>query len=398
MIELKNITFDHCLKCSVCNLYCPVAKASSLYPGPKQSGPDTERLRIKDPDLVDESLVYCNNCKRCEIACPSEVKIADIILRAKARLIGPRLRPRDYLMSQTDLAGSLGTVFAPLINQICSSAWFRNDVQPHFGFPNTVRFPAYAQGTFARSFKKQAATQEKYPHQVIYFHGCYVNYFDHELGWMVVKVLNSFDIGVRITREKCCGVPLIANGYLNQARQQADHNITVLSQALQSDAASIVSASSTCAWALRHEYPNILEVDNSAIADRVEYITRFINQCWEQNNGLTLNPLPLTVAYHAPCHLIRQGGVLDTMEMLRRIPGLKIKTINADCCGLSGTYGFKKELGEIAQTVGQNLFRALDKIQPDLVITDCETCRWQIEMNTPFRVLHPVTLLASALP
>ena len=32
-----------------------------------------------------------------------------------------------------------------------------------------------------------------------------------------------------------------------------------------------------------------------------------------------------------------------------------------------------------------------------LVITDCETCKWQIEMSTAFRCEHPIHLLAQAL-
>lgn len=42
-----NTTFDQCIKCTVCTVYCPVAKANPQYPGPKQSGPDGERLRLK---------------------------------------------------------------------------------------------------------------------------------------------------------------------------------------------------------------------------------------------------------------------------------------------------------------------------------------------------------------
>ena len=83
MIKLENISFDHCIKCTVCTIYCPVARATHHFPGPKQSGPDTERLRIKSPELLDDSLKYCTNCKRCETACPSDVKIADIIQEAK---------------------------------------------------------------------------------------------------------------------------------------------------------------------------------------------------------------------------------------------------------------------------------------------------------------------------
>ena len=33
------------------------------YPGPKQSGPDGERLRLKSAELYDEALKYCTNCK-----------------------------------------------------------------------------------------------------------------------------------------------------------------------------------------------------------------------------------------------------------------------------------------------------------------------------------------------
>ena len=33
----------------------------------------------------------------------------------------------------------------------------------------------------------------------------------------------------------------------------------------------------------------------------------------------------------------------------------------------------------------------------DVVITDCETCKWQIEMSTSKRCEHPITLLAQAL-
>lgn len=74
-MSLQDTSFESCIKCTVCTTYCPVAKVNPLYPGPKQAGPDGERLRLKDPMLYDEALKYCTNCKRCEVACPSDVKI-----------------------------------------------------------------------------------------------------------------------------------------------------------------------------------------------------------------------------------------------------------------------------------------------------------------------------------
>ncbi len=47
MSLLPDNSFESCIKCTVCTTYCPVAKANPLYPGPKQAGPDGERLRLK---------------------------------------------------------------------------------------------------------------------------------------------------------------------------------------------------------------------------------------------------------------------------------------------------------------------------------------------------------------
>ena len=51
--------------------------------GQNNQGPDGERLRLKSAELYDEALKYCTNCKRCEVACPSDVKIGDLIVRAR---------------------------------------------------------------------------------------------------------------------------------------------------------------------------------------------------------------------------------------------------------------------------------------------------------------------------
>ena len=67
-------SFESCIKCTACTAVCPVSRQNPNYPGPKQSGPDGERLRLKSAELYDEALKYCTNCKRCEIACPSDVK------------------------------------------------------------------------------------------------------------------------------------------------------------------------------------------------------------------------------------------------------------------------------------------------------------------------------------
>jgi len=74
-----------------------------------------------------------------------------------------------------------------------------------------------------------------------------------------------------------------------------------------------------------------------------------------------------------------------------------LKLLHSECCGMSGTYGFKNECYQISQDIGSDIFKKIDMIKPDLVITDCEICKWQIEENTEYETIHPVTLLSSVI-
>ncbi len=61
-----------------------------------------------------------------------------------------------------------------------------------------------------------------------------------------------------------------------------------------------------------------------------------------------------------------------------------------------GYLRFQREL-PTSQAIGAPLFRQIEESGADLVVTDCETCKWQIEMSTSLRCEHPITLLARAL-
>ncbi len=88
---------------------------------------------------------------------------------------------------------------------------------------------------------------------------------------------------------------------------------------------------------------------------------------------------------------------LPALELLRMVPGLDVGLIEAECCGLGGLYGFKKEKFAIAEEIGKDLAEAVARMKPDIILTDCEGCRMQIRHLTGLKVLHPVQLLRDAL-
>lgn len=88
---------------------------------------------------------------------------------------------------------------------------------------------------------------------------------------------------------------------------------------------------------------------------------------------------------------------IPAMTCLNLIPDLVIQVSTSECCGIAGTYGVKREKFQIAQDVGRSLFGQIDSFQPDLVLTDSETCRWWVTAQTGVPSRHPIEILAQAM-
>ena len=391
--------FEECMKCTICTAYCPVVPVNPRYPGPKQAGPDGERLRLKDPYFFNQALKYCLNCKRCEVVCPSGVKVADIIQSARIRYDHTPPRLRDWLLANTDFMGRLARPFAPVVNGVTRLGVTKTVLDVTMAIDRHRTFPKYSGSSFEGWLKRRAKEQAKFPKQVAYFHGCYVNYNDPQLGKDFVKVMNALGVGVRLLeKEKCCGVALIANGMSQKAAKNAAHNVQSLQKAVDAGL-TVLTTSSTCTMTLREEYPELLKVDNASVRDSVILATRYIYQLIE--SGATQlrfkENYRARIAYHMPCHLEKIGWGIFSYELLKMIPGVEFTLLDSNCCGISGTYGFKKENYEASQAIGKPLFDQIRSVNPDFVACDCETCKWQLEMSTGYPVKNPISILADAL-
>ena len=398
--NISDNNFEQCIKCTVCTVYCPVAAVNPDYPGPKQAGPDGERLRLKKFGFYDETLKYCINCKRCEVACSSNVKIGDIIQAARIKFSKKKPGVRDFILANTDLVGTLSTPVAPVVNATLGLKPVKAILDGVLKIDHRRTFPKYAFGTFESWYKKQVKEQLAFPKQVSYFHGCYVNYNYPQLGKDLVKVMNALGIGVRLLeKEKCCGVALISNGFIKQARKQADINIGSIRKSVVDKNIPVIATSSTCTFTIRDEYPHLLGVKNEDVREQVELATRYIYRLLSQETGQLefRKDKKLRVAYHTPCHMEKLGWSYYSIELLKLIPNLELTVLDSRCCGIAGTYGFKKENYETSQAIGSFLFRQIEACDIEYVVTDCETCKWQIEMSTSIRCEHPVSILAMAL-
>ena len=392
--------FEQCLKCSICTAVCPMMEANPHYPGPKQAGPDGERYRIKDPAFYDLTLKYCLNCKRCEVSCPSGVRIGDIIQSARLKYGRSSNPVRDYMLASTDLVGSLASPFAPVVNRVLEMKPVKAVMDGVLGVDSRRTFPAYSGRKFEQWFRSEAACRQLgFRRFISYFHGCYVNYNYPQLGKDLVKLVNACGYGVHLLdREKCCGVALISNGFGNQARKQAETNLKSFRTAV-ANGETILTSSSTCTFTMRDEYCNVLGLDNSDVRDSLLLATKWLYDHIEDGSIRIAfrKDYHKRIVYHTACHMNKLGWAIYTTSLLRMIPGVELKVIGQKCCGIAGTFGFKKENFPYSQKIGSELFEDLRVANPEVVVTECETCKWQIEMSACLPVMNPISILAEAI-
>ena len=394
---------DVCIRCATCMAVCPVSRVTPKFPGPKQAGPGVERFRRPGDPSVDDWIDLCIGCHLCDMVCSSGVNISELNLIAKAKYLDEKGRPfRDWLLTHSYLYGWLGSLFSPIINLLLKSSVIKRMVEAILRIDRRRELPGYESSTFRQWFKEHRSKSHKKVvstrNRVAYFYGCYTNTNEVDVGKATVQVLEANGFEVILPPQRCCGIPMLGNGDFNGAKKMARYNVPSLLNTIHSGL-EIIFSSTSCGHMIKHEYSHLLSIPGAEeVAQHIFDIFEFLRNLKESNDlNTNFKGLSLKAAYFAPCHLRTLGIGLPALEILRLIPGLKIDNIEADCCGMGGIFGFKRENYEISQEIGRDLSEAIDRLKPEIILSDCEGCRMQIRHLTGLTVLHPIQILRDAL-
>ena len=390
-------SMDQCTKCGICQAHCPVSNVTGEFPGPKYAGPQAQRFRvIRSGFELSPSL--CTGCGVCTSVCPNDVAITDIITLAKADIVqrGGKLSIGQRLLNRPELIGHLSGLLPWLANALLKSPSVRRTIETVLGIHRNAPLPTVHGRKFDRWLK--ARHQPAGP-RISYFTGCAVNNYEPEVGIALVRLLNYLGYRVDVPTNLCCSLPMLSSGETEPARGRAQALIDELHHGALAQQ-SIISTSTSCSLTLRAKYAAYLDMTDEksrdvagAVVDACEFL---VNGHLEKlKRGLSA--LPIKVLYHGPCQLRGHQMGQPAVELLRLIPGIDLRLSESDCCGIGGTYGFDKSKFDIARSVGRTLVEQVRRLQPDVIVCDSETCRWNIEAQTSTRTIHPVQLLIQAL-
>ena len=389
---------DVCVRCATCMAACPVSRVTPLFPGPKQAGPGAQRFRSAAESSVDDWIELCTSCRLCDTVCPAGVPISELNLMAKAKYLDERgITFRDWLLVRSDLFGELAARFSSYVNPLMKNPAVRWLLDKLLQIDRRRDLPCYEYPTFRQWFGARPAADNGNL-KIAYFYGCFTNTNEVDVGKAAVALLEAHGFSVDVPPQRCCGIPRLGVGDLRGAKEMGGRNLASLLPTVR-EGTDIVFSSTSCGLMLRHEYGPLLNLPGAEelarhLFDICEYLLHLRE---EGKTDVTFRPNPMKAAYFAPCHLKSLNIGLPALELLRLVPGLDVRLVEAECCGLGGLYGFKKEKFAIAEEIGKDLAEAVARIDPEVILTDCEGCRMQIRQLTKRTVLHPIQFLRDAL-
>ncbi len=381
LTELERI-FDICHGCrrcvSLCNAFPTLFDLVDESPTLEVDGIPKEKYW----KVVDQCYL-CDVCymTKCPYVPPHpwNLDFPHTMLRAKAiQYKQGKAKFRDKLLTSTDTVGKLASipVVVHFVNAANKNSVARGALDGVLGVAKERWLPEYD----SRRFRDKAAPSKPHPvkdgqrtpGKVVVYATCYVNYNEPGIGHDLLKLLDHNEIPyVMAEKEACCGMPKLELGDLDSVEKLKNANIPHLAR-LARQGYAIVTPVPSCTLMYKSELPLMFPEDldvkavSEAMFDPFEYFVM------RDRDGLlkTDFKVPLgRISYHVPCHSRVQNVGRKTEEMLKKT-GAQVNTVER-CSGHDGTWGVKTEYYKMSMKIGDPVFKAMAKDEPDYVSSDC---------------------------
>jgi len=350
-------------------------------------------------DVLD----LCLGCKSCKSECPSNVDMAKIKYEYLYQYYKTRKIPlSSKLVADIHRMSSISAPVAPIANVVTRSLPVRLLFEKVAGFDRSRPSPKVVRNTFQKWFSKHKPQSTNSRGKIVLFHDTFMNFNHPTIGMSATRVLEALGFEVVVLNErKCCGRPMISKGLLDQAGENARHNVDLLYPHVQ-NGVKIVGCEASCVSAMTDDWPDLLNGDDKAkqVASSVVTIEELlVETTGDDGQQIAWTDLEKQVKFFGHCHQRALTGTKSSMAALNLPPNFEASEISAGCCGMAGSFGYEKSHIEVATAAGEDrLFPAIREANADTEIaTSGVSCREQIGFNTPRESRHVVEILADAL-
>ncbi|MEO1888844.1 MAG: heterodisulfide reductase-related iron-sulfur binding cluster [Cycloclasticus sp.] len=405
-------TFDICHGCRRCFNLC------NAFPLLFDVIDESETMEL---DSVDKKVYWdvVDNCYLCDMCfmskCPYvpphewDLDFPHLMLRAKAvKFKKEDIKQRDKLITSTDSIGKLASIpiIVNAVNAANSSKMVRGWIDKALDIHPDAVIPKYHSNTARKQLANHTSVSapptacEQTTGKVAIFTTCYGNYNRPDLVNDLVAVYEHNDITVDICKqEKCCGMPKLELGDLEEVERLKNNNIPVLVRLIEAGF-DIIAPVPSCVLMFKQELPLMFPDDADVAKVRDAMFDPFEYLMLRNKGGLLKTEFKEEigdVSYQVACHLRVQNIGLKTKELLELIPNTSVKA-HERCSGHDGTYALKSEFHDISRKIARAVVNRVDKDQGAIFSSDCPMAADHIAagLKNEKSVKNPMSLLKQA--
>jgi Fe-S oxidoreductase len=351
-----------------------------------------------DDEGVREVLDLCLECRACKSECPVGVDMA----RLKSEFLagywerhGTPLRVRA--LGGIDRVSKWAGRFAPIANWLNAAAPGRWANERYLGIDRRRTLPVWKRETFEDWRRRNPAPAIPNARSVTLFNDTFTNHYDPEIGAAALQILRKGGYDVSVARPGCCGRPLISQGLLSDARVAAERVVTGLLP-LAERGEKILFCEPSCLSAVKEDAPSLLRGDLQRNARTVADACMLFEQ-FAATLDLALRPVAGRILLHGHCHQKAMGMLPATVALLSRIPNASVVDLDAGCCGMAGSFGYKREHFEVSKAIAERRLLPAVKAMAsgDVLVAPGTSCRHQVADLSGTAALHPAILIRDLL-
>lgn len=409
-----------CMRCGFCLAVCPTYALTNRERSSPRGRAALARAvaegRLEFTPAVGEEAYFCLDCKACTTACPAGVRVGTIMefCRSQAQGFRPPSLPagvlRDFILERMLPSPALmeASLLPVRLYQRLGVQWAVRRFGLNRFLPGVIAKMEGLLPTLEQPLRLQLPevipAQGKKRGRVAFFLGCAMSLVFPEVSRQTARILaqQGFEV-VTPKAVKCCGAPHLAEGDRETARRLARINLDLF---LGLDVGHIVTDCAGCGCALK-EYEEILDghADHERLRGfraKIRDISEFLVEAGIR--AADLRPVPMSVTYHEPCHLVHGQGISGPpRRVIRQIPGVELREMKESswCCGMAGSFALK-ELDASRKLLERKLAN-VRATGADSLITANPGCHLQLawgvrEVGMKQPVLHVVELFGRSLP
>ena len=170
-----------------------------------------------------------------------------------------------------------------------------------------------------------------------------MNYSEPAIGKAAVEVLEACGFEVLLPEKRCCGRPLISEGMLDRAIENASYNIDVL-RGYADAGIPIIGCEPSCTSAITDDYLELIGTPDAQRVAKATYSFEEFFAALAENRELPLefSADSRDILLHGHCHQRALIGIQPTVEMLSLPAQHTVEVIDSSCCGMAGAFGYEK--------------------------------------------------------